>query len=1616
MCLVDKSVFNLAKKNYMFYFLYLEDFNIKSKIIIFCLIICLLIPLSTVSASDINNTADDQVLSATPSVDTLSASVNPEQKNDTLSVNDENLLSAGPNSGNDNLLGADDDSNYGSFSDLVDLISLNPESVKLVQNYKYQTGDEAYLHGITINKNNYVIDGNGFTIDGSKQANIFLISSDNVILKNITITNSNTQYGEVICFLGNNGLIDNVTITNSSTADINESYMSGFSSFVIFYGENGVFNNSKIINCQIISSKSTGGFITTWGANLVISNSEIINSTVSSPYDFWSHLIGLPVASGSNHTITNCNFTGNTASGLLHLQRNGVTINDSNISNNNFKANIFSNEGMFEILNNVTFSGNTKTNIAFTTSKKLVLNNCTFEDEYCYLASNLLKSLNVTDTVFKNIKNNKFFTTATYIGDGFNFVGCSFINMTSSLIINPSVGSVKDCSFINITTTNTAPLVLTGNYITVSGNTFKNTTGTSFNAINNIGENYIDNTNQFLDMPDNGKENVNNTGTIFADYSKIYVSVDGTGEGLSDQDYTNFTYAMSKVFAGGTIFFKPGTYELGINRYDLYCSLIGLDDGVIINNASFYMKSLGLTIENITFNHTSTNGFVYTPFSSIKHVNFNNSQVIDYIIINDGNVDDTELIDLNFTNCVKKSENPYIMRLGDHGKASNINIIKCIGFNQLIAFQNFANAFELNEITVNESKFNYFYYINSEDRNGRTENIYLYNNEINSDVFGNLRPQQGNVLNGFTAVNNTMKQTNSLISYIPNSAALTPGIVGFSYIDRIFLKNNTLASQILNVFTNSFTLKNSHVENMSLNNLIIGNGSVNLDNVNITNVTLNAVADSLVGVNRLNITNTLISNNLTVSGNIVGSVFDNMTGHVIINGANIRVSNSEFKNMNNSLLNGSAVYLDGSYVTFDNVNFTNNTGKNGALYVTNTSTRPSLVNVNFTENYASEMAGALYIQSLYDSEGRESSFPLGMSGVTNSTINHTAGNNGCYNGMKANIAQLVKKVYVTNDTTKSGESGESIEHATTFNRAYNIADSGCEFIFVDDGGIFDYTNSTLYPGMYNLLMPSQGRDWKFVGCNTVISGLRFLVTELGSGLSASNITFKNTEDSVVIINGSNVKFENCKFINATSDVSEFGALRVLADNVTIIDCKFADNTIPTNTSLEFGFGGGVYVNATNVTISGCTFDNNTAQEGSHIYVTKDSIIINIIDNTFSNASTSGAGKSSVRLSGSVINLKGNTFSDNKDSVALSIMETLTEATISGNTFDSNSNYRSGTGGALYLEYSNTVGTNRIIDNHFLNNNATLGGAAYIKNVDDKFLTLNGTFTGNRATSGGAIYIDDESFALSDITFSDNTAVDGGAIYVNQKGVRLSDLTFIGNNATKGGAVYINNDNVVLIGNTFNGNNATDGGALYVDGNNTRVIDSNFNGNNASERGSAIYLADNQIISLSNIQLINNKGQYDNPGDKEYDDISYAYILPGINGNLNVDRGSDSVYYINRTAITSYSEVYITNGGTGTGGIKDPTNWENAIAKILKDGIIYIVCDNFKVNNTMVELLKNANLTNVTIVGINKTKITRDSDVGKYLFILSIFEDYFKILVMLLFCRYSLSLILSCLIL
>ena len=71
---------------------------------------------------------------------------------------------------NQEILSEDDD--YGTFSDLANLINDADINLTLAKNYRFTDTDSKYVNGIEIRKGINIF-GNGATIDGSNQARIF---------------------------------------------------------------------------------------------------------------------------------------------------------------------------------------------------------------------------------------------------------------------------------------------------------------------------------------------------------------------------------------------------------------------------------------------------------------------------------------------------------------------------------------------------------------------------------------------------------------------------------------------------------------------------------------------------------------------------------------------------------------------------------------------------------------------------------------------------------------------------------------------------------------------------------------------------------------------------------------------------------------------------------------------------------------------------------------------------------------------------------------------------------------------------------------------------------------------------------------------------------------------------------------------------------------------------------------------------------------------------------------------------------------------------------------------------------------------------------------------------
>ena len=105
----------------------------------------------------------------------------------------------------------------GNFTSLQTDISSSTDSIELTQNYIYDNSTDSGLkNGITISKSNFIVDGNGHTIDGSNQARIFHIMGNNVTLKNLNLINGSNNMGgaaygselmnfENVTFINNHG-------------------------------------------------------------------------------------------------------------------------------------------------------------------------------------------------------------------------------------------------------------------------------------------------------------------------------------------------------------------------------------------------------------------------------------------------------------------------------------------------------------------------------------------------------------------------------------------------------------------------------------------------------------------------------------------------------------------------------------------------------------------------------------------------------------------------------------------------------------------------------------------------------------------------------------------------------------------------------------------------------------------------------------------------------------------------------------------------------------------------------------------------------------------------------------------------------------------------------------------------------------------------------------------------------------------------------------------------------------------------------------------------------------------------------------------------------------------
>ena len=439
-------------------------------------------------------------------------------------------------------------------------------------------------------------------------------------------------------------------------------------------------------------------------------------------------------------------------------------------------------------------------------------------------------------------------------------------------------------------------------------------------------------------------------------------------------------------------------------------------------------------------------------------------------------------------------------------------------------------------------------------------------------------------------------------------------------------------------------------------------------------------------------------------------------------------------------------------------------------------------------------------------------------------------------------------------------------------------------------------------------------------------------------LSLGGVLYFDENCSVTVINSSLIGNNVSRLLvreNYRENVEPVGGvvLALSANSVEFKFCNFLNN---------IGSGdiksGAVHINnqhiasGATVFIRGCTFTNNSAFTSGAVYMDCSNINVGISDSSFTaNMAHGKGGAISVDISGNVI-ISRSIFWNN-----VALVHNVRASSISVN----------GNGGAIYC---NVHGELKLINNNFTNNEASSGGAVYIKHchiliVQKSYFSTNNASNGN----GGAVAIQDTLLGITSINITEsvymnNTATgNGGGLYVYVDEGFGSSSTFITSNnfyknqakiGSGGALALVDVKEVEIIANEFYSNLANDGGALYVMSGSsdshcycmehnliiTKIISEGVFSYNKAVRGGAIYVVGSQPINFSiGINITENFAEY---GGAVFINSGRLYISSDVAMTNNVAKCSGGAAYLSNSELSCHGGGTITlerNTAKGQGG-------------------------------------------------------------------------------------------------
>ena len=135
----------------------------------------------------------------------------------------------------------------GNLTALETQIEKSTDSFEITQDYAYSpTVDANYTIGAFVNKTNFIINGNGHTIDGKNQSRLFRIANANVTINDLIIKNGfSSDFGGGIFSQCDGLILNNVTFINDNAKTRGGAVVS--------------INNALVNNCKFIDNYAPEG-------------------------------------------------------------------------------------------------------------------------------------------------------------------------------------------------------------------------------------------------------------------------------------------------------------------------------------------------------------------------------------------------------------------------------------------------------------------------------------------------------------------------------------------------------------------------------------------------------------------------------------------------------------------------------------------------------------------------------------------------------------------------------------------------------------------------------------------------------------------------------------------------------------------------------------------------------------------------------------------------------------------------------------------------------------------------------------------------------------------------------------------------------------------------------------------------------------------------------------------------------------------------------------------------------------------------------------------------------------------------------------------------------------